>query len=55
MYLLWGYHPGGLTGLPDLSTNVVHILKSRREIPSGFIRTQAIAFHRLGTLAVLRG
>ena len=36
LHLLWGNHSGGITGLPDLSTNVAHILKSRREIPSGF-------------------
>lgn len=41
--MLGNYHPGGLTCLPGLSTNVAHILKSRREIPSGFIKTPATA------------
>nr|DAW32711.1 MAG TPA: hypothetical protein [Caudoviricetes sp.] len=36
--MLWNYHPGGITGLPNLSTNVAHILKSRRGIPSGFFQ-----------------
>lgn len=34
--MLRGYYSERLTGLPDLSTNVAHILKIRREIPSGF-------------------
>lgn len=43
--MLRGYYSGRLTGLPDLSTNVAHILKSRREIPSGFIKTPATVSH----------
>jgi hypothetical protein len=42
--MLRGYYSGRLTGLPDLSTNVAHILKSRREIPSGFFQNSG---HRL--------
>lgn len=53
--MLRGNHPGGLTGLPTLSTNVAHILKSRREIPSGFIKTPATVSRTEGTLDGLRG
>ena len=41
--MLRGYYSGRLTGLPDLSTNVAHILKSRREIPSGFLKFRPAA------------
>ena len=41
LHLLWCYHPGGLTGLPNLSEAVAHFLKSQIEIPTGFFRTQA--------------
>ena len=46
--MLWNYHPGRLTGLPNLPANVAHILKSWRGFPSSFFQNSGHCRSQIG-------